>query len=272
MRVEASWFNVGTRKGSTSACHFVPDRGRNRAHQRPLTVNEPSQRRSWSRSRRASPSQADNAVDTGRPVVVHDEADIPRSRPAGHVVRQRRVAHDRGDGANPGIGTPVDGARCGGSEPGRVDANAPLEPPGCRKREPVEAVAKPGVRGFVLGLLEVGGPRLDLGDEGGRLAGGEVSLTSCCVHDLGRRARGAVPALVGARAALRRGWHGWLAVRSRRPGGRPRWRRGAGGRAGRGVLHRRVLAERPRQPPRPSAGRSASGELRGPGRPGAVVA
>jgi hypothetical protein len=38
----------------------------------------------------------------------------------------------------------------------------------------------------VFGLLDVRGPRLDLGEEGGRFPGGEVSPASRCVHGLGR--------------------------------------------------------------------------------------
>jgi hypothetical protein len=73
------------------------------------------------------------------------------------------------------------------SESRRVDADAPLEAPGgWPNREPVETVAKSGVPGLVLGLPEVHGSRLDLGDEGGRFPGGEVSPASGCVHHLGR--------------------------------------------------------------------------------------
>jgi hypothetical protein len=43
------------------ACQFVPDRARNRAHQRSPTVKGPNEPRSRSRCPRPSPSQADNA-------------------------------------------------------------------------------------------------------------------------------------------------------------------------------------------------------------------
>jgi hypothetical protein len=54
------------------------------------------------------------------------------------------------------------------AEPGRLDADASLEAPrGRRDRQPVEAVTQPDPLGCVLGVLEIGGSRLDLGDEGG---------------------------------------------------------------------------------------------------------
>jgi len=47
----------GGKQGS-GTCQIVPDRARNPAHLRSLTVNEPSQRRPWSRWVCLGPSQA----------------------------------------------------------------------------------------------------------------------------------------------------------------------------------------------------------------------
>jgi hypothetical protein len=72
-------------KQGSWACQFVPDRARNRAHRRSLTVNEPSQRSSWSRCLRPSPSQADaptaRAAGPGHPRAT--QAGRCRSREAG---------------------------------------------------------------------------------------------------------------------------------------------------------------------------------------------